>query len=1399
MARHVDAYECEWKETLERPERLLRFVAFVNSDEPDPTITQVRSGASASRRRWAARVTLVGRQWCSRRRAGRRVHLDRLTPDRGVAALVDGQQVAVFLLAHRRALRRRQPSTRLGRQRAQPRPRRRHRRRADRRLAGLQAALRPAHRRVPRRRRRRGSTCTARCGGIVDGDDPHARSPDDDRSPFRRRTVAPSGADEPGPERAPPGLLPLDAGEQYRFGFSMDACIGCHSLRGRLRRAERPARRAPAGGGSARSRAASTPTTPALPPLDVVQPLPRAGVPRRLPDRRLREARQRRRRPPRRRLHRLPVLHLGLPLQRPGVPARPAHRHQVRHVPAPPRGGPAPACVGACPTHAITVERVDVEAWRADHAAGRRPAAAAAGLTLSTTRIALPSDVPVETFAASDWNLRPEHPHWPLVWLTLVSQVAVGVSAHRRPTPADRVARRRASPPPAWPARCSTSAGRRWPGRRSAACAVVAEPRGRAARRLRRAGRSRPCRCPRSRSPRPPSASPASTPRPACTSSPVARRGTRRSRSVRFLATAPATGPLLTGRPASPSSASSLALGADGANWARPRPGPGQPWRGSVRLELGWFRSLDRVLRCASALVGVAVVALAVARSRRRAGRARRRRAHRPLALLRHRRPAQHARLVLARARAGTATGEPRSSTGQATLLGVDHGGDRYTYVDDPGRRTGRARAARRRAVGAHHVRLLLGRAAGCCSASATARPSPSPGTPTTRSTAAASARRASRSTTRIAAPGRLTTPLSTAAPASWDAALDRDGRRVPRDRRARTAPKSIAVLSTGQLVTEEFYALGKLVRLGMGVRHYDGNTTLCMASAVSGYKLQLRHRRPARLLRGPRARPTSSCCGAPTSPTTTRCSRPACSMDRDRDASSSSIPRVTKTAMVADVHLAVRPRGDIALLNGILRVLLDEGLVDLDAVRGRVDGLDDLLAHLEAWTVERAAAESGIDAGQLRAAGPDDRPRRALRARLDDGREPLGAGHRDRHPAQHARRAHRQHRPARRRRRSRSPASATPWAPGRPASPRRCPATAPTTTPRHRGRARRAARHRRGPPADRARPRLPRHRQRRHVRTHQGPVGHRHQPGRVVPEPRGARARPSLASTCSSCRTASRRPPPRSPTSCSPPPSGARRTGTFTNSERRVSRVRAAVAPPGEARTDFDIVLAVAERWGCADELFAGWTGPRGRLRGVAPGLGRHGRATTAASPGSASTRPAACSGRARPTTRRAARRHAAAVHRRALQPPGGRAAVRAVEPEPIRDRPRPEFPLLLNTGRTVEHWHTRTKTGPRRRSSRRSPPRRGSRCTPTTPTALGVRSGDFVRVTSSRGERRAHPRPGHADRARRRGVHPVPLGRALRQPADRRPVRPDLPRAELQAVRRAGRAPACVIPAAP
>ncbi|HEV8295897.1 MAG TPA: DmsC/YnfH family molybdoenzyme membrane anchor subunit [Acidimicrobiales bacterium] len=91
--------------------------------------------------------------------------------------------------------------------------------------------------------------------------------------------------------------------------------------------------------------------------------------------------------------------------------------------------GQTPACVGACPTRAIGVEAVDVEAWRLDHGAADGPHLPPSDITLSTTRLILPADLPAATFAASDYTLQPEHPHWPLVWVTLLTQLAMGIMA----------------------------------------------------------------------------------------------------------------------------------------------------------------------------------------------------------------------------------------------------------------------------------------------------------------------------------------------------------------------------------------------------------------------------------------------------------------------------------------------------------------------------------------------------------------------------------------------------------------------------------------------------------------------------------------------------------------------------------------------------------------------------------------------------------------------------------------------------------------------------------------------------------------------------------------------------------------------------------------------------------
>src|SRR5436309_4530034 len=188
---------------------------------------------------------------------------------------------------------------------------------------------------------------------------------------------------------------------------------------------------------------------------------------------------------------------------------------------------------------------------------------------------------------------------------------------------------------------------------------------------------------------------------------------------------------------------------------------------------------------------------------------------------------------------------------------------------------------------------------------------------------------------------------------------------------------------------------------------------------------------------------------------------------------------------------------------------------------------------------------------------------------------------------------------------------------------------------------------------------------------------------------------------------------------------------GTYTNSERRVSKVNRAVQPPGEARTDFDIFLDLAKRLGCYDELFPGWTQPRDAFeewKQVSSGrlcdysgltyelIERHGGIQW---PYPASTVEVK-------TTRLYSDGQFATED--------GKARLLAVEWEPFPEQPNADFPFVLNTGRTVEHWHTRTKTGNVPILERLSP-NAWLEMNPRDAQSLGLKSHERVDVISARG----------------------------------------------------------------
>jgi len=140
---------------------------------------------------------------------------------------------------------------------------------------------------------------------------------------------------------------------------------------------------------------------------------------------------------------------------------------------------------------------------------------------------------------------------------------------------------------------------------------------------------------------------------------------------------------------------------------------------------------------------------------------------------------------------------------------------------------------------------------------------------------------------------------------------------------------------------------------------------------------------------------------------------------------------------------------------------------------------------------------------------------------------------------------------------------------------------------------------------------------------------------------------------------------------------------GTYTNSERRVSKVNAFATPPGEARSDFDIFLALAERLGVKERLFPGWSSTHDAwLEWQKVSAGRmcdYSQFTW------------------QQLEDEGGRQWGGDRLYKDGQFPreNGRALLHCVPCLPFVEQPNTEFDLILNTGRTVEHWHTRTKTG--------------------------------------------------------------------------------------------------------
>lgn len=175
---------------------------------------------------------------------------------------------------------------------------------------------------------------------------------------------------------------------------------------------------------------------------------------------------------------------------------------------------------------------------------------------------------------------------------------------------------------------------------------------------------------------------------------------------------------------------------------------------------------------------------------------------------------------------------------------------------------------------------------------------------------------------------GRLLHPMIGKRRASWDKALDLVAKRF-RDTIARHGPNSVAFYVSGQLLTEDYYVANKLMKGFIGSANIDTNSRLCMSSAVAGHMRAFGEDIVPASYDDLDAADLIVLVGS----NTAWCHPIVYQRIRARCAAGAKLvvvdPRRTETAEEADLHLAIRPGSDVALMHGLLAWCRAAGVVD--------------------------------------------------------------------------------------------------------------------------------------------------------------------------------------------------------------------------------------------------------------------------------------------------------------------------------------------------------------------------------------------------------------------------------------------------------------------------------------
>ncbi len=201
----------------------------------------------------------------------------------------------------------------------------------------------------------------------------------------------------------------------------------------------------------------------------------------------------------------------------------------------------------------------------------------------------------------------------------------------------------------------------------------------------------------------------------------------------------------------------------------------------------------------------------------------------------------------------------------------------------------------------------------------------------------------------------------------SWDEALDLAARRF-NGAVATHGPDAVGFYISGQLLTEDYYVFNKLAKGLIGTNNIDTNSRLCMSSAVAGYKLTLGADAPPACYDDLNHADCLFIAGSNAAwahPVLFRRLEDARRANPDMKVIVAD-PRRTDTAGIADLHLPLQPGTDVMLFHGLLHIMLWEGWTDAAYIERHTSGFDALKALVRECTPDRVAQVCGLKEDDL-------------------------------------------------------------------------------------------------------------------------------------------------------------------------------------------------------------------------------------------------------------------------------------------------------------------------------------------------------------------------------------------------------------------------------------------------